>query len=394
MAVTAFSDPNAFREAVRARANPELLAMLREWLGDAAAVKRVGAWYRSRCPIHNGRRPNFAVNPTTGRFICHSECGENGRGDVFDFVMRWQGVDFESALAYLAARVGVSRDGRAPLPRPAARMLTNAKAGPPPIPRVEYIPDDRATRIYRALWESLTLTERGADYLRGRGIGPADAAEYGVRSIDGPTSWSAVHTALRDRFSLEELEPAGLAARDDLLARLAWKPPMGVAALVVPYWYREQLVALKFRNMTPGCDHGARFRTLQPQGEDAIAHPPFNADVLDACADETLHVAEGELNALCLLLSGATAVGLAGARWSTGWTWRLESVRRLFVWFDEDKASGMKERALGDALKASFGSRWLAEHAARVPLPVGTDANDLYRLDRERLRERIAELER
>src|SRR6185503_6835231 len=40
----------------------------------APNIKQSGKEWRGACPIHNGKRPSFAVNPATGESFCHSEC--------------------------------------------------------------------------------------------------------------------------------------------------------------------------------------------------------------------------------------------------------------------------------------------------------------------------------
>ena len=40
------------------------------------------AWWRGPCPIHNGARDSFSVNPKTGWWHCFSECDRSG--SIFD----------------------------------------------------------------------------------------------------------------------------------------------------------------------------------------------------------------------------------------------------------------------------------------------------------------------
>src|SRR5579864_575160 len=55
-----------------------------------------GEW-RGRCPIHRGTRDSFAVNPETGNWFCHSQCGRGG--SIFDFEMELSGVQFREAAS-------------------------------------------------------------------------------------------------------------------------------------------------------------------------------------------------------------------------------------------------------------------------------------------------------
>lgn len=68
-------------------------------------LKRVGHEWRGSCPLHHGKDANFAVNPDTGHWFCHSQCQEGG--DILDFVRKQQGFDFPAALAHVAEWAGV-----------------------------------------------------------------------------------------------------------------------------------------------------------------------------------------------------------------------------------------------------------------------------------------------
>lgn len=69
-------------------------------------LKMLHGELRGRCPIHSGDGPNFAVNPETGEWFCHSHCG--GGGDVFSFVERMEGLAFPDALNTIADFAGVA----------------------------------------------------------------------------------------------------------------------------------------------------------------------------------------------------------------------------------------------------------------------------------------------
>lgn len=69
-------------------------------------LRRSGRNYMGFCPFHDNKRtPSFAVWPDSGRWYCFGECGEGG--DIFNFVMKKQGMDFREALEYLAQKAGV-----------------------------------------------------------------------------------------------------------------------------------------------------------------------------------------------------------------------------------------------------------------------------------------------
>ncbi len=66
--------------------------------------QRPTAQWRGVCPIHQGTNPNFAVDPTTGRWFCHSTCGRGG--SLLDLEMELFDVDFRTAKAEVFRLMG------------------------------------------------------------------------------------------------------------------------------------------------------------------------------------------------------------------------------------------------------------------------------------------------
>ena len=63
-----------------------------------------GAAWRCPCPIHNGKRDSFAVDPTTGKACCHSECGAGW--DILGLEQVYAGGDFKAAKAEVFRIIG------------------------------------------------------------------------------------------------------------------------------------------------------------------------------------------------------------------------------------------------------------------------------------------------
>jgi hypothetical protein len=68
------------------------------------ALMQVGAEWRGPCPIHNGKRPSFAVNPITGEAYCHSQCGRGW--DIIALERELTGTNFTEARDAVFAIVG------------------------------------------------------------------------------------------------------------------------------------------------------------------------------------------------------------------------------------------------------------------------------------------------
>ncbi len=77
-----------------------------ELVSETVKLRRTGKNYIGFCPFHqNTRTPSFVVFPDSGTWRCFGQCGEGG--DVFSYVMKRDGCDFQTALELLAKKAGV-----------------------------------------------------------------------------------------------------------------------------------------------------------------------------------------------------------------------------------------------------------------------------------------------
>ncbi|MGE5137967.1 MAG: DNA primase [Rudaea sp.] len=76
-----------------------------EIVGETVRLKKAGRIYKGLCPFHTEKTPSFVVYPEQGSWHCFGACGTGG--DVFNFVMRRDNLEFGDALRLLAARAGV-----------------------------------------------------------------------------------------------------------------------------------------------------------------------------------------------------------------------------------------------------------------------------------------------
>ena len=86
------------RDEIRLRAD------IVELVGHRVSLKKAGKNWSGLCPFHDDKKPSFTVSPQSGRYKCWS-CGATG--DVFDWVMNTQNVEFREALEILAKETGV-----------------------------------------------------------------------------------------------------------------------------------------------------------------------------------------------------------------------------------------------------------------------------------------------
>lgn len=62
------------------------------------------AHHKALCPFHQEKTPSFSVNPIGQYFYCF---GCQAGGDVFEFLMRYEGMSFKEAVLELAHEAGI-----------------------------------------------------------------------------------------------------------------------------------------------------------------------------------------------------------------------------------------------------------------------------------------------
>lgn len=127
-------------------------------------LEKAGSNYRALCPFHQEKTPSFFVNEARQIWRCFGGCGEGG--DMFQFVMRIEGVEFGDALRILAKKAGVK------LSKQNKEVETKRK-------RLFDI-NEIATSFYeRQLWES-KKGELVRKYLLERGIKEGSIKEWRI----------------------------------------------------------------------------------------------------------------------------------------------------------------------------------------------------------------------
>jgi DNA primase len=86
------------KEEIRSRIN------IADIIGRHVALKPAGQNLKGLCPFHKEKTPSFTVTPAKGIFYCF---GCHKGGDVFTFLMEFEGLSFSEALHMLADEAGV-----------------------------------------------------------------------------------------------------------------------------------------------------------------------------------------------------------------------------------------------------------------------------------------------
>jgi DNA primase len=183
--------PQHLVEEVRTRAD------IVEVVGEHVQLKRSGKDYKANCPFHSERTPSFYVVPSKGFFTCFG-CGE--KGDVFAFLMKKVGLNFNEAVRQLADRVGVE------IP------ADTQQAGEDPHRKLYEAIAFAADFFQTALWDARGV--RAREYLLARGITKESAERFGVGLA--PDAWRELREAAH-KHGMEDdiLLAAGLVKESD-----------------------------------------------------------------------------------------------------------------------------------------------------------------------------------
>lgn len=143
--------PDQLIETIRDRT--DLVAVISEYL----ALKKAGQNYTGLCPFHAEKSPSFTVSPSKQIFHCFG-CGTGG--NIFQFVMKMEGLAFPEALRKLAGKAGVA------IPEHPSRENPAVRGEAEEIYRAN---EAAAAFFHRNLLER-PEGARAVDYLKGRGI--------------------------------------------------------------------------------------------------------------------------------------------------------------------------------------------------------------------------------
>ncbi len=319
-----------------------------EVIGELVALKPAGrGQLKGLCPFHGEKTPSFHVHQDRGFFYCF---GCQAKGDIFDFVMRSQGVDFGEALQILGQRAGVEVKPLTPQDRKRRDLYdVNGVA-------LEYFKRQLANH------------ELALDYLRGRQLSQKSIEDFELGYA--PEGWDGLlKYALSKGISDTDLLAAGLLAEADsgrrydrFRNRLIF-PIKDYMGRVVGFSGRVLDNSLPKYMNTPETDIFKKAELLY--GLD-------RAKASIRASGECIAV-EGYMDVIALHQTGfENSVAVLGASLSTeqaGLLSRLD-VQKLYLAFDADEAG---QRAILSGLEQSVGRQFLVR---AVQVPYGKDPAD------------------
>lgn len=164
-------------------------------------LKKSGKDYTGLCPFHGEKTPSFRVSSDKQLFHCFG-CGASG--NLVQFVMRIESLDFVEALKVLADRAGIT------LPEDDGQ--------------VDNVIHEKKQRMYkmnkiaaRLFYNNLVKHEKGKEallYFKERMISPKTITSYGLGySLDDKRN--LIETLMKEGYSEEEIAEVGLSVERD-----------------------------------------------------------------------------------------------------------------------------------------------------------------------------------
>ncbi|MCF7848871.1 MAG: DNA primase [Kiritimatiellales bacterium] len=189
------------------RIPPELIDEIRDRTDIVALVegyaplKQRGSDFWACCPFHKEKTPSFKVSPSHQTYYCF---GCKKSGNVFQFVMEQENIDFVGAVRLLARRANVRIPEEPPSPS------ENGERPSATVPREKLY--DLLSAIGDWYVEQLNRPEAQAarDYLDGRGLDQEIVKEFGLGY--SPNAWdAAIKWAAGKGYDERSMVQAGLA---------------------------------------------------------------------------------------------------------------------------------------------------------------------------------------
>ncbi len=163
-------------------------------VGSYIKLEKSGVNYKARCPFHNEKTPSFYVSPERGSYYCFG-CSE--KGDIFNFVQKFEGLDFTGALKVLADRAGVRLE------------------------RIDSQKDNRKEILYEILEtatqffeEQLAKDASAREYIMGRGLTEKTITHFRIGYA--PADWRVLRMYLKSKgYKDADVEAVGLIKKTD-----------------------------------------------------------------------------------------------------------------------------------------------------------------------------------
>jgi DNA primase len=169
-------------------------------VGEYVRLQKAGSQsYKGLCPFHNEKTPSFNVHVAKQFFKCFS-CGVGG--DIFEFVMKIEGISFYEALKSLADKNGI------PMPKRSVVADEVSK-----LREAVFHMHELAQESFRASLKE-SAGEAARAYLVRRGVAPETVEQFGLGYSDR-SGRTLLRLFEQHRFTADQIEESGLVRKRD-----------------------------------------------------------------------------------------------------------------------------------------------------------------------------------
>ncbi len=175
------------------------------FIGERIPLKRAGRSFKGLCPFHNEKTPSFNVSDEKQIYHCFG-CGEGG--DIFDFVMKFDGSSFGEAARYLAGIAGVE------IPKDETPFDDEKEKEKAKKKRYAYRANEVAKDFFISQINGVNEGRIAHEYLQARGISKEISTQHFLGYADN--SWESLTDYLKSKgVPLELAAELGLVRKRD-----------------------------------------------------------------------------------------------------------------------------------------------------------------------------------
>ncbi|KKR33476.1 MAG: primase protein [Candidatus Gottesmanbacteria bacterium GW2011_GWC2_39_8] len=169
------------------------------FLSEYITIKKAGRNFKANCPFHHEKTPSFVVSPERQSWHCFGACGEGG--DIFDFLMKWENLEFSESIKILAQRAGIE--------------LTQYQPSEPVKLKEKFFAINRlAGEFYHYILTSHNLGKKALEYLKERYVRKETVETFKIGY--SPNSWDALYKFLTKKgYSRDDIYNAGFLVKSD-----------------------------------------------------------------------------------------------------------------------------------------------------------------------------------